>query len=493
MTPAKDSKPSGAMEQQSPNKAQKRKTDSPSRHEECPAMVIIKKRKHSAGPPDLQTTGSVAGNTRKRPATAVAVCESCPSVVKRRKIPSPPQHEELTAVTEKCMHSNDRAAGDTSVTTSSCNKKRSASESSPRSAKRRKIPSQSPNEQTAAVIKKRENTTQEAAGENSVTVSNYNKKRSASESSPRFEKRRKIHHTPSTSKASDPFRVDQNTKTKETKGRREKPTKLSEKREIARLLHKQGVRLFKKSEVRDITSLGTKLLGSGSYGSCHLAVDPNTRQPLVIKKFPRDGLDDLATEATNLHALRLPGVQRLVGVCVSKRQMITGFAGTTLSKYFLTRPSFADAISVFLQISRTLQQMLDKGFSHNDIKGDNICVQVDSNAPKATIIDLGLARRVGTTEIYEYTSDTESYPWLAPELLLHTHPCGEASDVYSVAQLLEEELLSGNTRVQRHHMAALTRWILRAQKLNPRKRPRLAALIDLLQQLHQEATRDTKE
>ena len=261
-----------------------------------------------------------------------------------------------------------------------------------------------------------------------------------------------------------------------------------------RFLHQQGIRLFKTDDVKAIETQGTKLLGWGASGSCHLAFDPSTRQPIVIKTFPRDSLDDLATEARNMHELRLPGVQRLVGVCVPTRQLITGFAGTTLNKYFRqTKPSFADAISVFLQISTTLQQMHDKGFSHNDIKDDNICVQVDSNGPKATIIDLGLAERDGATQIYQYTSDTDSYPWIAPELLLHTHPCGEASDVYSMAYLLANNFKTSNTRGMHPLVAALISWMRSARSPKPRERPCLAALTDLLQRMHHESVQDVKE
>ncbi|KAK8405480.1 hypothetical protein O3P69_001809 [Scylla paramamosain] len=368
MTPAKNNNTSKAMEQQPPNKAFKRIMDSPSRHEECPAMK--KKRRHSAVPPALPTIMTVADPKRKGPATALTVYEYCPCLLKRRKIPSPSPHEEFTVVTKKHSHSN-----------------------------------------ADQETRQREGVSAAAA--------------QAWRSSPQ-DKRRQRDRQP-----------------------------------------------------------GDQLLASGSNGSCHLAVDPNTRQPLVIKTFPRHGLDGLATEAINMHELQLPGV------CVPTRHFITRFAGITVPQYFvLTKPSFADAISVFLQIARTLQQMLEKGFAHNDIKGDSVCIQVDNNAPKVTITELGLARRVGTTRIYQHTSDTDMFPWLAPELLLHTHPCGEASDVYSLAQFLQEELRPPeNTLGQSPSLAVLNSWIGRAQRLNPSKRPHPSALIDLLQLLHEQAMR----
>lgn len=80
--------------------------------------------------------------------------------------------------------------------------------------------------------------------------------------------------------------------------------------------------------------------------------------------------------------------------------------------------------------------MLGEGVAHNDIKANNICVRMESNGPVATLIDLGNVRRKGTRSFYISTEHTGRYPWIAPELLLHTHPCSEASDVYGLAFLI---------------------------------------------------------
>ena len=267
----------------------------------------------------------------------------------------------------------------------------------------------------------------------------------------------------------------------------------TEEMQAQRCLHQCGVPLLTKRDVEDMTSAGLQSLGSGTYGSCHKVVDPNTLKPLVIKTFSEDGLKELVTEAVNLHELRLPGVQELVGVCVHTRQIVTHFGGNTADQFFETKPSMADTSSVFLQITRTVQNMLEKGFAHNDIKGNNVCVQVENNVPKATVIDLGLARKVGTLEIYEEMPDTRKLPWLAPELLRYTHPCGEASDVYSLAYLLKKKLPLKNKRGKKDSLAALEDWAWRGQRLDPSKRPTLAALIELLETLHKEASKGTTE
>ncbi|MPC24039.1 hypothetical protein E2C01_017109 [Portunus trituberculatus] len=116
-----------------------------------------------------------------------------------------------------------------------------------------------------------------------------------------------------------------------------------------------------------------------------------------------------------------------------------------------------------------------------------MCVQADTGVPEATIIDFGLARQVGTRLIYGKCSNPKRLPWLAPELLRHTHPCGEASDVYSLAHLIKEFLPVRRTK-QKPSLAALRELVRRVQLITPTKRPRLSAFTELLHQMHEEAT-----
>lgn len=105
----------------------------------------------------------------------------------------------------------------------------------------------------------------------------------------------------------------------------------------------------------------------------------------------------------------------------------------------------------------------------------------------ATIIDLGMARRVGTSEVYSQTSRTNRYPWIAPELLRHTHPCCEASDVYGLAYLIEKKLDLEERDWCSPSVAALELWLREARDPDPSGRPGLTALVEVLDALHQEA------
>lgn len=97
-------------------------------------------------------------------------------------------------------------------------------------------------------------------------------------------------------------------------------------------------------------------------------------------------------------------------MCVQTQQLVTQFAGITAKEYFRASISFANAIEVILQVLRTLQRMVKRGFAYNYIKDNNVSVRDEENGPVATVIDLGSARRVGTGNIYSKTSHTENFP-----------------------------------------------------------------------------------
>ena len=161
-----------------------------------------------------------------------------------------------------------------------------------------------------------------------------------------------------------------------------------------------------------------------------------------------------------------------------------------------TYPPFGDTVDVFLQMSQTFKRMLDSGYAHNDIKGDNVCVREGTHGPEAVVIDVGNATPVGTVGPYWGTSDVEQYPWLAPELLLHSHPCCEATDVYGVALIIQEELAGWEADgVYPTHpsMAALEAWIHGARSGCVDERPGLAPLITVLECLRREVHHNIHE
>ena len=257
-----------------------------------------------------------------------------------------------------------------------------------------------------------------------------------------------------------------------------------------------GVRLLKEKTIRKMVSCGGQSLGEGTYGSCCRGVDPHAGKELVIKTFVDNDLRSFVTETKCLHRLQGHGMQRLVGVCVETRQLVTRFAGQTAADYFHSGARFSHALSVILQMARVLRNVHGAGYTHNDIKSNNVCVKQCTNGPKATVIDLGMAERVGTRGFYKTDKDLgqhmRKYPWIGPELLRDSHPCSAASDVYSVAWFILCVPGWRKRPVVSPTMRLFKEWVKKARRPHPEQRPSLDDLIRVIKQLQAEMASSTR-
>ena len=253
-----------------------------------------------------------------------------------------------------------------------------------------------------------------------------------------------------------------------------------------RIMAMRGIPLLQAAEVEQMTGPVTGL-GAGGFGFCFKTVHPRTGEQLAVKTFFEEkALDSLLNEATNLSQLQVDGVQRLVGVCVQSRQLITRYAGVTSTTYKKTYPSFVHVASVCLQVSRALQRIHQQGHVHCDIKADNICVSQGKGGPVATIIDVGLATSIGSCSVVPvWKGCMEGLPWVAPELIKYNSPCTEASDVYSLAIWMKRVgLLKMPAQCSTRAVKSL---ISKTLLHDPNERPSLASIIKALKALHKEA------
>ena len=257
---------------------------------------------------------------------------------------------------------------------------------------------------------------------------------------------------------------------------------------IVRELKDIGVRVLEKHEVDAMTTAGEEFIGFGGFGDCVMAVDSHTQQQLVFKSFFDNNLDRLLIETKILHQLQMANVQRLVGVCVETCQLISHFAGDTAAEYFVNYVPLTDQVSIFLQVARTAQRIIEAGFTHNDYKRENVCVSDGSSGPVATIIDLGLSTPVGTKLGVPGTVDPENYPWTPPELLTCTHPTSEASEVYMIGYMLYETLEPDEGWSHHPLVGALRGWMKATQQTEPVHRPKMALLVKILEALYQEVS-----
>ncbi len=104
-------------------------------------------------------------------------------------------------------------------------------------------------------------------------------------------------------------------------------------------------------------------------------------------------------------------------------------------------------LEALLQLGQTLESMHAAGFTHNDVKPDNVSVAVTADGRvTATLLDLGLATPTGHTphEFLCMRTDDEAeweliealrqrvYPWYAPELY-HGGPSSPSTGAFSFA------------------------------------------------------------
>lgn len=154
-----------------------------------------------------------------------------------------------------------------------------------------------------------------------------------------------------------------------------------------------------------------------------------------------------------VHLLGIPGVPRVVAVCLTPPPLIvmTQHSRTTLN-VLLQKCSVSDLflLEACHQLCVTLDHIHRRKRIHNDVKGNNICVDVRAgNHPKVTLIDYGLMTREGEIlfdapisemdRMKKVVEHRRQYPWYDLDLYMGG-PASPQTDIYSVAVLLRQVL-----------------------------------------------------
>jgi serine/threonine-protein kinase len=99
------------------------------------------------------------------------------------------------------------------------------------------------------------------------------------------------------------------------------------------------------------------------------------------------------------------------------------------------------------QTAAALGSLHQAGWLHGDIKPDNVLVSPQGHT---TLVDLGLARRLGSRECLAGDILAGTYGYLSPESFLTGATLTQASDVYSLGAVLYE-LLAGQPMFDEAH------------------------------------------
>ncbi|XP_042204369.1 dual specificity testis-specific protein kinase 2-like, partial [Homarus americanus] len=223
-----------------------------------------------------------------------------------------------------------------------------------------------------------------------------------------------------------------------------------------------------------INSSTSSHLGEGAYGTCCKIHRP--KGYWVAKSVPNmnSKIISLQREIRVLSFLRdVPGVQKIVMVCPEELTMITVFAGDSLKEYLkINDCTFSERLQIVQQVARTLIAINSRGWLHNDVKTGNICIQKTDKGIQATLIDFGIATKVGS---FIKFNSTRAPDHTAPEVVKRC-PLTTKADVYSVGRLLE--------RLMKDELHLLTpnaqQWLIHAFNIDPTKRQSLKKLLKYL-------------
>ncbi|XP_069185173.1 proto-oncogene tyrosine-protein kinase Src-like [Procambarus clarkii] len=120
----------------------------------------------------------------------------------------------------------------------------------------------------------------------------------------------------------------------------------------------------------------TRMLGSGGYGSCQLVSVSSSLWVAKTCGTSRCGPQTLIQEIKALSALHgVAGVQKLVGVCPEALTLVTEYSGETWSDVLERRQASVQVcLEVTSQVCRIMSTIHARGWTHMDIKANNVCV-----------------------------------------------------------------------------------------------------------------------
>ncbi|XP_076029183.1 serine/threonine-protein kinase PknA-like [Oratosquilla oratoria] len=145
----------------------------------------------------------------------------------------------------------------------------------------------------------------------------------------------------------------------------------------------------------------------------------------------------MVKEAEALAALSgVPRVPTLFGVGRNPVTLITSCGGRSLYKLIHRgQLSQYQAVDIVFQVTESVRLIHHRGWTHNDLKQDNIVVTRNCDLWDATLIDFGSAVRIDKAVYRKDKTGHITFPHIAPELF-KGRGTSSASDVYSIGYLL---------------------------------------------------------
>ena len=134
--------------------------------------------------------------------------------------------------------------------------------------------------------------------------------------------------------------------------------------------------------------------------------------------------------------------------------------------------------SILYSITDGLQYIHEKGYLHNDLKGNNIIITKQDDNYHPVIIDFGKARKTDEAKLYSLTMSKQLeykkyYKHIAPEVVAGTHCQSVVSDIYAFG------IIIASTHINfENNLSILKDISLSCLEHDPLKRPSIETLLD---------------
>jgi TolB-like protein/Tfp pilus assembly protein PilF len=205
----------------------------------------------------------------------------------------------------------------------------------------------------------------------------------------------------------------------------------------------------------------TEKLGEGGMGEVFLAEDSRLHRRVALKflnqtfREDHDAHDRLVREAraasqlsqTNIVAIH--AIEETDDHLFIAMEYVEGQSLRELAKSGAVEPD--QALDFAGQILAALSAAHDKDIVHRDIKSDNIKVTVQG---QVKVLDFGLARSVGATEVTRFGSSVGTPAYMSPEQV-QGETADHRSDLFSFGVVFFE-MLTGRRPFKGKHESALT-------------------------------------